>query len=103
MPQVGELKIKAYSKTEKRRANHEDYTIKIVTDSDMTNVLKENFSDLSPIHVAQLIDKNLPAQDDFFIEKGVNFRPLLSQMVSSELDVDRMDYLARDSYYCGTS
>ena len=28
---------------------------------------------------------------------------MLSQLVSSELDVDRMDYLERDSYFCGTN
>jgi uncharacterized protein len=33
----------------------------------------------------------------------LNFRKILSQMVSSELDCDRMDYLERDSYFCGTN
>ena len=30
-------------------------------------------------------------------------RPLLSQMISSQLDADRMDYLLRDSYFTGVS
>src|SRR5690606_30785311 len=29
--------------------------------------------------------------------------PLLHQMISGEMDCDRMDYLLRDSYYCGVS
>jgi HD superfamily phosphohydrolase len=104
MPPVADLKIKIYPKEEPaRRANHEDYTIKIVTDSSLSPIIKDNFSDLKPQHVARLIDKHLIDDDDFFKDKGVNLRPLLSQIVSSELDVDRMDYLARDSYYCGTS
>ncbi|MEC8423627.1 MAG: HD domain-containing protein, partial [Myxococcota bacterium] len=39
--------------------------------------------------------------DDFFVEHGVDLRGLLSQLISSELDVDRLDYLVRDSYYTG--
>jgi uncharacterized protein len=103
MPKVSKLGIKLYDDNDDRRANHEDYTIKIVTDSELAGVLRENFTDLKSEHVAQLIDKSLNESDDFFRDKDVNFKPLLSQLVSSELDVDRMDYLARDSYYCGTS
>jgi HD superfamily phosphohydrolase len=104
MPLVSELKIDIYGALKNsRKATHEDYTIKIITDSSLTEILKEQFQDLKPQHIAHLIDKSLPPTDDFFIEGGVNTRPLLSQIVSSELDVDRMDYLARDSYYCGTS
>ena len=58
---------------------------------------------ISPIHVACLIDKSLTCPDDFFVDQGIDYRTLLSQMVSSEIDVDRMDYLERDAYYCGTS
>lgn len=84
-------------------ANHEDYTIKYVTDSPLSDLLKSSFPDLEPIHVACLIDKSLVCPDDFFFEQGIDFRPLLSQLVSSELDCDRMDYLERDSYFCGTN
>ncbi len=114
MPALSELKIKIYEEQEKhgnsnqvmnknRRANHEDYTIKYVTDSNIADVIRKNFNDISPIHVACLIEKSLHCPDDFFIDNGVDFRPILSQLVSSELDVDRMDYLERDSYFCGTN
>ena len=53
--------------------------------------------------MACLIDKTLPCPDDFFKDSGIDFRPILSQLVSSELDADRMDYLERDSYFCGTN
>ena len=37
-------------------------------------VLKDHFSDISPIHIACLIDKSLESPDDFFIDKGMDFR-----------------------------
>lgn len=85
------------------KANHEDYTIKYLTDSPLTKVLESTFPDLSPSYIACLIDKSLTAPDDFFFDNGIDFRPILSQLVSSELDCDRMDYLERDSYFCGTN
>lgn len=115
MPHLSELNIKLYKEQEKygdeahtvmnhnRKANHEDYTIKYVTDSNIADTIAKNFEDILPIHVACLIDKALHCPDDFFIDNGVDFRPILSQLVSSELDVDRMDYLERDSYFCGTN
>lgn len=106
MPALHELQLKIYadkSKDKSLRATHEDYTIKYLTDSSLTDILKQNFSDISAVHIACLIDKSLPAPDDFFIDKGMDFRPILSQLVSGELDCDRMDYLERDSYYTGTN
>lgn len=108
MPKVGELRIGVY-KTRKipvdpnRQANHEDYTIKFITDSSLTAVLQEEFKDISPIHIACLIDKYLECPDDFFRVGEQDFRIILSQIVSSELDADRMDYLERDAYFCGTN
>lgn len=105
MPPVADLKIAAYSDQSQagRRANHEDYTIKYVTDSKIAETIRKYFPEISPLHVACLIDKTLPAPDDFFIDQACDFRPILSQLVSSELDADRMDYLERDSYFCGTN
>jgi HD superfamily phosphohydrolase len=103
MPKLSELKIPCYKHMIDRRANHEDYTIKFVTDSDLSRVITENYPDISPYHIACLIDKTLPVSDDFFLVDGLDFRPILTQIISSELDADRMDYLVRDSYYTGTS
>lgn len=33
--------------------------------------------------------------------EGRQTRPFLHELVSSQLDVDRLDYLSRDSFYCG--
>lgn len=115
MPMLSELDVKIYAEQERlgnnahavmnknRRANHEDFTIKFVTESEIATEIRKNYSDISPLHVACLIDKALHCPDDFFIDNGCDFRPILSQLVSSELDVDRMDYLERDSYFCGTN
>ena len=115
MPPLKDLKVEAYKNkrtdlvlTEAdfsldRQADHEDYTIKFITDSSLTKVLKEACPDMDPIHIACLIDKTLQCPDDFFIVNGLDFRSILSQIVSSELDCDRMDYLERDAYYCGTN
>jgi HD superfamily phosphohydrolase len=107
MPLQKDLNINVYKHKKgndpKARSTHEDYTIKYLTDSSLTAVLTEQFKDLTPYHICLLIDKNLKSTDDFFEDQGVDYRPILSQLVSSELDVDRMDYLERDSYYTGTN
>ena len=105
MPLLKNLDVTIYEDRvqNNRRANHEDYTIKLVTESSITTALQKNFHDVKPIHVAALIDKTLKVTDDFFKDGDFDFRPILSQIVSSELDVDRMDYLERDSLFCGTN
>lgn len=110
MPKVSELDIKVYAHRERgyavdpaRKATHEDYSIKMVTDSDLSACIAKTSKDLTGLHVACLIDRGLKAPDDFFMEQGLDFRPILSQVVSSEMDVDRMDYLQRDAYFCGAN
>ena len=108
MPLLKELNLPSEvlggdSKELERQANHEDYTIKFIVDSSLTEVIKKSFPDMSPFHVAALVDKKIPLSDDFFCHKNINYRPLLCQIVSSEMDADRLDYLVRDAYYCGAN
>lgn len=103
MPSLKELNVPCYSHKKNRQATHEDYTIKFLTDSPLAEELKRQFIDMSPMHIAALIDSNIDTKDDFFIIDGINLRPICSQIISSELDADRMDYLMRDSYFTGTS
>lgn len=108
MPQLSKLNVGVYrtkspAENETRQANHEDYTIKFITDSSLTAVLKANFGDIDPLVIAGLIDKSLPVPKGYFEDNGWDFRIILSQIVSSEMDVDRMDYLERDAYFCGTN
>ncbi len=106
MPEVSRLNPKLHSK---RKATHEDYTLKIILDSPLTPLLEragKSFG-FTPLHIAALIESDTEVDEDFFIEKidgeKLNFRPVLHQLISSELDADRMDYLRRDSFYCGVN
>ena len=69
--------------------HHEDFTIEAVlsTETEIGKILRD-FSERLPGDVADII-------------RG-KFRPMaLAQLVSSQLDVDRMDYLLRDSLMTG--
>ncbi|MCB9072841.1 MAG: HD domain-containing protein [Bdellovibrionaceae bacterium] len=107
MPLLKDLKINIYQQmpglSRDAKASHEDYTIKFLMDSQLTDIIKTQFPDINPYYVAALIDRRLKVQDDFFIDEGLNYRTILSQLVSSEIDVDRMDYLERDAFFCGTN
>ncbi len=109
MPQLSELKVPGRKAAKARQATHEDYTLKIILDSGLTPQLEKAGCDygFKPLHVAALIDASIEVPDDFFIEEidgtPIDFRPLLQQLISSELDADRMDYLRRDSWHAGVS
>ncbi len=69
---------------------HEAYTIQIIKGpSEIADVLSAIDSDL-PAEVASVIDHTHP-------------NTILSQLISSQLDADRLDYLLRDSYFTGVS
>lgn len=110
MPPVEKLRV-PHLDHKGRKATHEDYTLKIILDSGLTPMLRRSAEiqklDFSPEHVAALIDPDFKLEDDFFKEKiegeTIDFRPILKQLISSELDADRMDYLRRDSHGAGVS
>ena len=52
--------------------------------------------------VLSQIDPQLPEDVARIIEKKAD-KPMLVQMISSQVDADRMDYLLRDSYNCGVT
>ncbi|WP_127716617.1 HD domain-containing protein [Halobacteriovorax sp. HLS] len=109
MPSLNELKIPPRFLSEKdkssnRQATHEDYTIKAIADSSFA----ESFADVEKSFgverkfIADLIRGDTDEASYFTID-GIDYFILLHQLVSSELDCDRMDYLLRDSYFCGVS
>lgn len=101
MPSRGTLRLPAFVPgAADRQATHEDYTLKILLDSSLTPVL-ERATGLPAQAVAALVEPNIPTEPQWFGAGGVDFRPVLQQLISSELDVDRMDYLARDSHFAG--
>lgn len=83
-----------------RRASHEDYTIAILRHTSLGACIQENFPCL-PRHVAALVSDDVEVDDGFFRDGGLDHRRLLSQIISSELDADRLDYLVRDAYFTG--
>ncbi len=104
MPMVNELKIPSRYKFKNEQASHEHYTLKMIVDSGLTDTFKKVKNDFGVDYhaVAELV---LGKNDDpaYFEVEGTNYFPLLHQLVSSEIDCDRMDYLLRDSYFCGVS
>lgn len=72
------------------QTNHETMTVEIILgDTEVNQVLSRYHPDL-PNDVAKVIEKKHPNK-------------VLVQMVSSQIDADRMDYLLRDSYFSGTT
>jgi uncharacterized protein len=82
------------------RASHEDYTVAILTNSSLSSLIEREFG-FTGRHVAALIDPRISPGDDFFEDEGFDLRGILSQVISSNLDADRLDYLVRDSYFTG--
>ena len=83
-----------------KQAMHEEYTIAILTQTSLSDVIATQF-EFTAEHVASLVDSSRIVDDDFFVDKGFNLRPLFSQLISSNLDMDRSDYLVRDSIFTG--
>lgn len=105
MPPLRDLAIGAYEPGMvagrlDRTASHEDYTIAILTRSSLADAIARAFP-FTGQHVAALVSREVRAPDDLFVDGGQDYRRILSQLISSELDVDRLDYLPRDSYYSG--
>jgi uncharacterized protein len=108
MPQISALQLPAkycgVPPGKDRQATHEDYTLKFIIDDDSKIFFSEAQSLLgvSPHAIADLI-LGVSQDPAYFTVGDINFFPILHQLVSSELDCDRMDYLLRDSYFCGVS
>jgi len=112
MPPVGNLNLGPWLGNDdpKRQATHEDYTVKLLIDSELTPLIEEKFGAIgvTGARLAGLVMGRHPPGDTgaYCAEHEgvtVDLLPLLNQIVSSEMDADRMDYLRRDAYYCGVS
>ena len=67
MPEVSKLDS---TKNSRRKATHEDYTLKIILDSPLTPVLEKagKSHGFSPTHIASRIDSEITVDDGFFHE-----------------------------------
>ena len=70
--------------------DHEQFTISLIrSNSTLHEILAAAHSEL-PQHIIRILNHT-------------HKNTLLSQVISSQLDADRMDYLLRDAYFSGTS
>jgi HD superfamily phosphohydrolase len=90
---------------EDRRADHEDYTLKLVLDTGLAAEIRSRFGPegIEPTHIAALICGRPPPGPYPFRTSGRDLMPILRAVVSGELDADRMDYLQRDSFFTGVN
>lgn len=85
------------------QATHEDYTEAIVLKSSLTEILEETFGKEMPLALVSLI-RNENRNPSLFLagrHSQKSLFPVLSSLISGEIDVDRMDYMFRDSLFCG--
>lgn len=98
----------AFEKAIPDSEDHELWTIKIITnqDSNINRVLKESFDEKFPDDLADIIRKKESVKEEGFKHKDaskIDLFFILSSLISSQLDADRMDYLLRDSEYTGAT
>ncbi len=70
--------------------DHEEMTRRLLATEEMAAVFRRHGAGIEAADVAALLAGRVPAE-----------RRFLAQIVSGELDVDKMDYLLRDSLFCG--
>ncbi|MDX1643217.1 MAG: HD domain-containing protein [Thermoanaerobaculia bacterium] len=70
--------------------DHEGMTQRLLASDEIAEIFDRHGDGLAPTDVGQLLEGPPEGRDR-----------LLSKIVSGELDVDKMDYLLRDSLYCG--
>lgn len=85
--------------------SHEHFTLLLLLGSELAHILDDagRSLDITARDVAGLLHGDVDAPAERYLASGRDLQPLLGALVSSELDVDRMDYLLRDSYYTGVS
>jgi HD superfamily phosphohydrolase len=105
MPPVEALQLPEWVRGEGRRADHEDYTLKLLLDSGLAAEIRRRFGarGIEPAHAAALVCGKPPPGANPFQTRGRDLFPVLRQVVSGELDADRMDYLQRDSFFTGVN
>lgn len=69
--------------------HHEKYTLQLILEDSEVNRILKTVSEDFPSKVASVINHT-------------HENKVLTQIVSSQIDADRMDYLSRDSYFTGT-
>lgn len=99
--QIQELKNKGQDPAAVK-VRHEIYSILLI-EAMMRDIYKDSdatFHKIDARDIISIINPRIPpAQNSPLLEVGAY--PLLRELISGELDIDRMDYLLRDSRECG--
>ena len=106
MPARSALGLDCFTEEElSAQASHEDYTLKLLLDSPLAQIINKEFArdGVDARSVVHVISGRFPERGDRFVVDGIDYFPLLTQIVSGEMDADRMDYLQRDSFFAGVS
>ena len=84
-----------------RKAKHEDYSVLLIQALAEEGVLPETMAqDIASLVHAEVVPS--PWFEDLeYVAPGLHV--VCKSLISGEVDCDRMDYLLRDSYYCGVS
>jgi len=96
----------AFEKVQKSSGkSHEQWTTDIIEHSKggLNFVLKSQFDDTFPDDVASLITKSSSRNLEHNYFDKIDFTQILSSLISSQLDADRLDYLLRDSTLTGVT
>ena len=105
-PPRAALGLPAWTGPDGGQATHEDFTVKLLLDTDLADLVRGPGGRLraSPREaLAALVTGRTPPGGLDFRYGGADWSPLLRALVSGELDADRMDYLLRDSFYTGVN
>ncbi|MBU0553567.1 HD domain-containing protein [Myxococcota bacterium] len=106
MPPVAALPLGALAGGEPdRQADHEDYTLALLLFTDLAALIEARFGahGIDGLMIARLLSKRGLGAEPRLCVGGINYTPLLRQIVSGEMDADRMDYLRRDAFFAGVS
>lgn len=90
-----------WSDVSDRQAHHEDYSVLLL----QTMAKEKTLDAILAQDIGSLIHAGVvPSKWMLSIEQRVpSLHALLRQLISGEADADRMDYLLRDSYFCGVA
>ena len=93
---------------------HEDFTKKIICETSLADIIREIGSEfqkkyrvgedyqITPELLWDIYGASYPESNPQYLARVSDFK-FLKTFLDSELDCDKMDYLLRDSYYCGVN
>jgi HD superfamily phosphohydrolase/uncharacterized protein YjbK len=85
--------------------SHEEWTSEIIenTEGELNKTLIKHYDAEFPKDVSSLIKKGIRSKEDGIYFEKIDLHHILSSLVSSQLDADRLDYLVRDSTFTGVT